>query len=353
MKVSKHARLFALTVVFSLSAARAQCQTIDSNQIWQGDGGAIVRIDVSGTDRSGASHQVTYGNGVIIDPKGTIITALHVVGQPTDWQDTGNGTVDRIVGVTWRDKNGVERKWQASVREIPTFDVAVLSINADNLPSVPIGLSPIPPFSNIALIFWDKPQGSIPTIPRLLLGHLTTADPGRDGPKITIVASVVEGNSGAPVFNAKGELVAIVTNEDEIHSLALAIPVSLFVPTFVPLAPQISRDAPATAPENAATKLSSFIFFTPPNEYKAGSRKWTRIAPDRWQQEYPDGTKQVNLILKRINFRSCNGSVVYDPITSPNFQAFLPDKGCLNMMFFFRQTPTDSWTAYVQMTDVK
>jgi hypothetical protein len=112
-------------------------------------------------------------------------------------------------------------------------------------------------------------------------------------------------------------------------------------------------DLPATASETAATRLNSFVLHTPSGEFKAGIRRWARVATDRWQQEYPDGTKQVNLTVKRINFRGCNGTVVYDPIANPNLQTFLPDRGCINMMFFFRQSPAANWSPYVQMVDVR
>jgi hypothetical protein len=77
--------------------------------------------------------------------------------------------------------------------------------------------------------------------------------------------------------------------------------------------------------------VSAFTWTSPPNEFKPGRRIWTRIASDRWQQVYPDGTKEVSAIIKRTNVGGCDGSVIGNP--PDEFQGFIPDRGARTWSF--------------------
>jgi hypothetical protein len=118
------------------------------------------------------------------------------------------------------------------------------------------------------------------------------------------------------------------------------------------VSPPVAADQQAKYTETDKTRVSSFSWISPPGEFKPGIRKWTRISSDRWQEEYPDGTKNISLIRKRINVGGCDGSVISGPLEE-DFQGFIPDKGCLNMTFLFRRLPTRKWTSYVPLTNIR
>jgi hypothetical protein len=111
-------------------------------------------------------------------------------------------------------------------------------------------------------------------------------------------------------------------------------------------------DTPEKHSETNKTRVASFYMTSPPNEFKPGRRTWTRIADDRWQQEYPDGTKGTWVAVKHINVGGCDGEVVILP-PDAQFQCFIPDKGCPNMIFLFRRLPTQTWTAYLALESVR
>jgi hypothetical protein len=112
------------------------------------------------------------------------------------------------------------------------------------------------------------------------------------------------------------------------------------------LSPDVGGDRIAK-PETAATRVRAFDFKTPPQEIKPGFRKWTRVAPDVWEQLYPDGTKELEYTIKRINLYDCDGTVV-GPKTDPDFQTFFPDKNCQTKQFMFRRlSQGTAWHSYV------
>jgi hypothetical protein len=350
--MSGRAWMAVLTIGCLLFAAEGRGQIMTRDDIAKKYGNAIVMITVWGSDLSGAQVPPSNGNGIIVRSDGTIITALHVVGRKSDWKDNGDNTVDRTVSVTRRDANGASQTWLTSaVREYPEFDIAVLSVNGINLPNVVLALLPPPAHSQVALMLWDPPHGNFASIPRVFDAGLTDTDASRDGNKLTLTASVIKGHSGAPVFGKNGDLVAILTNGELNRSLAYAVPTYEFVNT-IGIPPLSGDDEDILAkPETSATRLSAFSWTSPPNEFKPGRRTWTRIASDRWQEAYPDGTKEMSTIIKRTNVGGCDGSVIGNP--PDEFQGFIPDRGCANMVFWFRRLPTRTWTKYVPLENVK
>ena len=122
----------------------------------------------------------------------------------------------------------------------------------------------------------------------------------------------------------------------------------------VNLAPDARHtDVPARYPETDTTRVRSFRFETPPNEYKGGSRQWLRIASDLWEQIYPDGTKQLNHVVGRIRVDGCDGTVVSGK-PDLDFQAFFPDRNCDDKEFMFRRLSQGTqWHAYVQIDQMK
>jgi hypothetical protein len=112
-------------------------------------------------------------------------------------------------------------------------------------------------------------------------------------------------------------------------------------------------DLPAKFSETDATRVSAFDFQTPPQEIKPGFRKWTRVAPDTWVQLYPDGTKDFEYKVARINLYDCDGTVVSSKIDN-DFQAFFPDKDCQTKQFMFRRlSQGNKWHSYVPIDHMK
>ena len=114
-----------------------------------------------------------------------------------------------------------------------------------------------------------------------------------------------------------------------------------------------SDDTPARSQETDATRVHSFEFETSAAEFKPGLRKWSRIAPDVWEQLYPDGSKTFNYKVKRISLYDCDGTVV-SPKEDPDFQSFFPDKGCETKQFMFRRlSQGTAWHSYVPIEHVE
>jgi len=114
--------------------------------------------------------------------------------------------------------------------------------------------------------------------------------------------------------------------------------------------PQIATtesDDPAVYPETDATRVQSFQFETPPTEIKPGYRKWVRVAPDVWEESYPDGSKHYSYVIKRARVGSCDGTIVGGKFDK-DFQSFFPDKNCEEKAFLFRRLSRGKeWHVYV------
>ncbi len=155
------------------------------------------------------------GSGFIVSPDGVILTNAHVV------QDADEVTV----------KLHDRREFRAKVLgSDPRTDVAVLKIDAKNLPVVPIGKS-----RSLQVGEWVLAIGSPFGLESTVTAGVVSAT-GRslsDGavPFIQTDVAVNPGNSGGPLFNTRGEVVGI---NSQIYSqtggyqgLSFAIPIDV------------------------------------------------------------------------------------------------------------------------------
>lgn len=154
-----------------------------------------------GFRRGGSRPVVGYGSGVIISTDGYIITNNHVI------ED-----MDKIE-VSLNDNRQFEAK---KIGSDPATDIALLKIEAENLPTIPFGNS-----DAIRLGEWVLAVGN----PFNLTGTVTAgivsakARPAGQSPDgnskiggfIQTDAAVNSGNSGGALVNAKGELIGINT----------------------------------------------------------------------------------------------------------------------------------------------
>ena len=158
------------------------------------------------------------GSGVIISPDGYIVTNDHVVDGATEMRVTLNDRrvfTAKLVGV---DKLN---------------DLAVIKIDAHNLPSIPWGDSTKLHPGQTVLAF-GSPFGYFQfSVTRGIISALNrpnpyTDDPRKPGDFIQTDAAINPGNSGGPLVDAHGELIGIdtfiITNSGQFAGAGFAIP---------------------------------------------------------------------------------------------------------------------------------
>ena len=156
------------------------------------------------------------GSGFIIDPNGIVLTNAHVV----------KGATDVTVKLTDR------REFRAKVLGAdPKTDVAVLKIDASNLPTVQLGSS-----DDLKVGDWVLAIGSPFGFENSVTVGVVSAK-GRSLPDDSYVpfiqtdAAVNPGNSGGPLFNARGEVVGInsqiYSRSGGFQGLSFSIPIEV------------------------------------------------------------------------------------------------------------------------------
>ena len=141
------------------------------------------------------------GSGFIISPDGYIVTNDHVVDGATQ------------LTVTLNDR----RVFPAKVVGVDKLnDLAVIKIDAHNLPSVPWGNSTTLRPGETVLAF-GNPFGNFPfTVTRGIVSGLDRPNPYRENPRspgafIQTDAAINPGNSGGPLVNAYGQVIGVDT----------------------------------------------------------------------------------------------------------------------------------------------
>lgn len=163
------------------------------------------------------------GSGVVISPDGYIVTNNHVV----------DGAMD--IRVTTSDK----RVWNAKVVGTdPLTDLAVIKVNATNLPSLAWGDSADLRPGETVLAF-GNPMGLRFTVTRGIVSALNRPNPFADdarkpGGYIQTDAAINPGNSGGALVNAHGELVGIntflISQTGGFSGMGFAIPTQIVRP---------------------------------------------------------------------------------------------------------------------------
>jgi serine protease Do len=164
------------------------------------------------------------GSGVIISPDGYIVTNNHVV----------DGAVD--VNVTLSDRRILPAK---VVGTDSLTDLAVIKVNASDLPSVPWGDSTQLHPGQTVLAF-GNPFGLRFTVTRGIVSALNRPNPSatdrrKPGQFIQTDAAINPGNSGGPLVNARGEVVGIntflISSNGSFSGMGFAIPTQIVRPT--------------------------------------------------------------------------------------------------------------------------
>jgi serine protease Do len=168
------------------------------------------------------------GSGVIISPDGYIVTNNHVIDGATDIRVTMNDRRILPAKLVGRDK---------------LTDLAVIKVNASDLPSVPLGDSTKLHPGQTVLAF-GNPLGFRFTVTRGIVSALNRPNPfGQDrrapGEFIQTDAAINQGNSGGPLVNAHGEVIGIntflVSQSGGFSGMGFAIPTQIVRPTVAAL----------------------------------------------------------------------------------------------------------------------
>ncbi|WP_084530676.1 trypsin-like peptidase domain-containing protein [Burkholderia sp. WSM2232] len=169
-------------------------------------------------DSQGATPRAMsgVGSGFIVSPDGLILTTAHVIGQADD------------VSVRLTDR----REFKARVLAVdPQSDIAVLQIDAANLPTVKLGdASRVRVGEQVLTIGSPDSYQNTVTAGIVSATSRTLAD-GSTFPFFQTDVSLNPDNSGGPVFNRAGEVVGIdvqvYADSDRLHSLTFAIPINM------------------------------------------------------------------------------------------------------------------------------
>lgn len=165
----------------------------------------------------------SMGSGFIVDSKGYIVTNAHVIGDG----NYKNITVSLIDGsletgqVMWYDT---------------TLDLAIVKINKTGLPSAELGNSDELMVGELAVAIGNPMTLDLErTVTQGIISGLDRSIQVENGtiiePLIQTDASINSGNSGGPLFNAKGQVIGInAAKMMTAEGLGFAIPINIIKP---------------------------------------------------------------------------------------------------------------------------
>ena len=183
---------------------------------------AVVKIEIRGRAPAGTNarrreiHEV--GSGVVYDAsQGLIITNHHVIDHADE------------ITVTLTDGRVLTAK---RVGSDPDFDLALIKVRSDNLPSIPFGDSSQLEVGDIVLAI-GYPANLALSVTSGIVGGLHRTNIGIEQHEnfIQTDAAVYPGNSGGALVNVKGDLVGINTafigSTNSTPGVGFAIPVNM------------------------------------------------------------------------------------------------------------------------------
>lgn len=201
--------------------ARATEQPVDDEQMQQ-----FFRF-FGQNPRMKMQPQIEHGvgSGAIISPDGYIVTNNHVVKGATE------------IRVTLNDRRILPAKL---IGTDPLTDLAVIKVNATNLPSIPWGDSSRLKPGQTVLAF-GSPFGYFQfSVTRGIVSAVNRPNPFTDNTRkpggfIQTDAAINRGNSGGPLVNAHGEVIGIntwlVSDSGSFAGAGFAIPTQIVRPT--------------------------------------------------------------------------------------------------------------------------
>jgi hypothetical protein len=181
------------TVLFTLSfcsfdflAAQDLADVIEKSER------SVVRIEVKG--RNGSS----LGSGFVVESTGVIVTNVHVLAGAEEATATfANGEKYEIEGTYYFDESR---------------DICIAQLDADNLPTIVV--SKVPPRKGETVTALGAPRGLSFTATNGIVSAMRSGEQlggDRNGTWIQIDAALSPGNSGGPLINKKGRVIAMST----------------------------------------------------------------------------------------------------------------------------------------------
>jgi S1-C subfamily serine protease len=185
---------------------------------------AVVGISTISVERDifGYARQSEgVGSGFVVDPRGYIVTNAHVVGEnPKELTVYFIDGKELAAEVLWKDT---------------TLDMAVIKVDATNLPIVELGDSDTIEVGELAIAIgnplglrYDRTvtQGIISGLNRTI--QVSQTDIMED--LIQTDAAINPGNSGGPLINNEGHIIGINTAKASAEGLGFAIPINIAKP---------------------------------------------------------------------------------------------------------------------------
>lgn len=251
------------------------------------------------------------GSGFIVDPKGVIITNYHCIeGSSTVKVRLTNGAYYDVEGAL-----GVDKDW----------DVAVLMVNAKNLPSAPLGDSDKLSVGE-RVVAIGNPLGLENTVSEGIISAIRGFEDNGDV-VIQFTAPISPGSSGGPLFNTKGEVIGVTTLYlKEGQNLNFAVPINLVKPLLkgkklVALA-EATREARTVSPSGEAVDPEALrhsnlgdSFFSE-GKFDSAIREYQeaiRLQPDYAKAHLMLGWLYWFKDLYGLTIRHCEEAVRLDP----------------------------------------
>jgi len=200
-------KLLFAPIVFTLSLFSTQLSATDFSTLFEQVNDAVVTITIKqNAEQLSGSEMVNisvdgYGAGVIVDKNGLVLTAAHVVNLADAMQvhlNTGQAFQARTIS------------------SFPFADLALVQIidPPENLPVATLGDSDTLLIGEEVIVI-GTPSGLAQS---LTVGHFSgrPADTGSfnvaDTDFLQTDAPIMQGNSGGPMFNTRGEVMGIVSH---------------------------------------------------------------------------------------------------------------------------------------------
>ncbi|MBF0479983.1 MAG: tetratricopeptide repeat protein [Candidatus Omnitrophica bacterium] len=257
----------------------------------------------------------SLGSGFIISPDGVIVTAVHVLANSTD--------------VKVRLKDGMELPVKWVLYQDNRKDLAVIKIDAQNLPALPLG-------NKNSMSIGDKVYciGNPLGLDYSLSDGLVSGFRNLEGVSyVQFTAPISPGNSGGPVVNASGEVIGIaemvLTGQEKIaQNLNLAAAVN-------ELPPDVASLPPTEYEQSKGIYLSKAdqLVQEGSQQYAQGNKEKAEKMIEEALQEDPDSASANNMMgrfyYEEKNFEKAQHSFEKAIAQEPNFAKAYSNLGVL------------------------